>query len=204
LPIPEEVRAAFLRVRNRIQGLEDESDIENLQRIFGFYVDKQLWKEAADLFADEGTLEVGGQGVFAGKSRVLEYFDRISPAGLTRGKLFNHIQLQPIIDLAPDGKSAKGRWRFLSELGEYKKSAAWCGGTSENEYVKENGVWKFKSLHFFVTYYIDYDKGWDKGGNAPPAPIKGFPPDQPPSVDFKTFPDLFIPPYHYKNPVTGR
>ena len=103
-----------LRVSDRIQRLEDESAIENLQRIYGFYVDKQLWKEAADLFADDGTLEIGGQGVFAGKSRVLEYLVRISPDGLTRGKLFNHIQLQPIIDVAPDGNTAKGRWRFLS------------------------------------------------------------------------------------------
>jgi hypothetical protein len=202
--VPEEVRAAFLRIRDTIQRLENQSAIENLQRIYGFYIDKQLWKEAADLFADDGTLEIGGQGVFVGKSRVLEYLIRLSPDGLARGKLFNHIQLQPIIDLAPDGNTAKGRWRFLAELGAHKKSATWGGGTYENEYVKDNGVWKIKSLHFFVTYYIDYDKGWDKGGNAPPAPIRGFTPDQPSSVDYRTFPDVFIPPYHYKNPVTGK
>jgi hypothetical protein len=106
LPIPEELQAACVRINGKIQRLEDESAIENLQRIYGFYVDKQLWKEAADLFADDGTLEIGGHGVFAGKPRVLEYLLRISPDGLTRGKLFNHIQLQPIIAVAPDGKSS--------------------------------------------------------------------------------------------------
>ena len=68
--IPKEMRAAFLRVSDKLQRLGDESAIENLQRIYGFYVDKQLWKEVADLFADGGTLELGGQGVFAGKARV--------------------------------------------------------------------------------------------------------------------------------------
>ena len=151
-----------------------------------------------------GVAVLAAMWILAALYRVLEYLIRISPDGLTQGKLFNHIQLQPIIDVTPEGNTAKGRWRFLAELGEYKKSATWGGGTYENEYVKEDGMWKFKSLHFFVTYYIDCDKGWDKGGNAPPAPIKGFPPDQPPSVDYKTYPDVFIPPYHYKNPVTGR
>jgi hypothetical protein len=109
-----------------------------------------------------------------------------------------------VITIGPDAKSAKARWRAVIQAGVLHKSAQWGEGIYENEYVKENGVWKFKSLHFFVTYYVDYDKGWDKGGNAPPAPIKGFPPDQPPSVDYRTFPDVFIPPYHYTNPVTGK
>jgi hypothetical protein len=116
VPTQEEVRTAFLRLRDKIQRLEDESAIENLQRIYGFYVDKQLWKEVAGLFADDGTLEIGGQGVFVGKSRVLEYLTRLSPDGLTRGNLFNHIQLQPIIDVASDGETAKGRWRLFEKI----------------------------------------------------------------------------------------
>jgi hypothetical protein len=110
LPISEELRAAYVRVSDKVQRFEDESAIENLQGISGFYIDTQLWREAADLFAHDGTLEIGGQGVFAGKSRALEYLTRISPDGLTRGKLYNHIQLQPIVEIAPDGKTGKGRW----------------------------------------------------------------------------------------------
>jgi hypothetical protein len=204
LPIPEEAQAAFLRVRDRIQQLEDESDIENLQRIYGFYIDKQLWKEAADLFADNGTLEIGGQGVFAGKSRVLEYLVRISPDGLTRGKLFNHIQLQPIIDVAPDGRTAKGRWRFLSELGEYKKSAAWCGGGYENEYVKEGTTWKIMALHAYSRVCTPYAEGWGKSALPGARPEKSFPPDRPPTVSYDPYPATFVAPFHYVNPVTGR
>jgi hypothetical protein len=202
--IPEEVRAVFLQISDKIQRLEDESAIENLQRIYGFYVDKQLWKEAAYLFADDGTLEIGGQGVFAGKPRVLEYLVRISPDGLTRGKLFNHIQLQPIIDVAPGSNTAKGRWRFLAELGEYKKSATWSGGTYENEYVKEGTIWKIKTLHAYSRFCTPYANGWGKSALPGTRPDRSFLPDRPPTVSYEPYPETFVAPYHYKNPVTGK
>jgi hypothetical protein len=203
-PLPEEVRAACARISDRIQRLEDESAVENLQRIYGFYVDKQLWKEAADLFADDGTLEIGGQGVFIGKPRVLEYLVRISPEGLMRGRLFNHIQLQPIVDVAPDGKTAKGRWRFLSELGEYMKSAAWGGGAYENEYVKEGTIWKIKTLHAYSRFSTPYADGWGRSALPGTRPEKRFPPDRPPTVSYDPYPATFVAPFHYKNPVTGK
>jgi|WetSurMetagenome_2_1015567.scaffolds.fasta_scaffold18005_1 hypothetical protein len=199
-----EETSGFLRVREKIQRLEDERSIENLQRIYGFYIDKQLWKEAADLFAENGTIEVGGQGVYAGKTRVHEYLRRISPDGLERGKLFNHIQLQPIIDLAADGKTAKGRWRFISEIGEHQKSATWGGGTYENEYVKEGAIWKIKALHAYSRFCTPYEDGWGKNALPLVRPEKSFPPDRPPTISYESYPAIFVAPFHYKNPVTGR
>jgi hypothetical protein len=202
--MPAELRADFERVRDRIRRLEDESAIENLQRIYGFYVDKQLWKDAAELFAADGTLEIGRQGVFVGKTRVLEYLKRLSPEGLTRGKLFNHIQLQPIIDVSPDGNTAKGRWRYLAELGEYWKSATWGGGAYENEYVKEGSTWKIKALHAYSRFCTPYEDGWGKSALPSPGPEKSFSPDRPPTVSYDPYPATFVPPFHYKNPVTRR
>jgi hypothetical protein len=202
--LPEGMRSAFLRVKDKIRRLEDESAIENLQRIYGFYIDKQLWKKAADLFAEDGTIEIGGQGVFAGKSRVLEYLLRRSPDGLTRGKLFNCIQLQPIIDISPDGNTAKGRWRYLTEFGEYEKSATWGGGTYENEYVKEGTTWKIKTLHAYSRFSTPYADGWGKTALPGPSPDASFPPDRPPTVSYEPYPATFFPPFHYRNPVTRR
>jgi hypothetical protein len=204
VPASGEIRTAFLRISDKIQRLEDERAIENLQRIYGFYVDKQLWKDAADLFANDGTLEIGGQGVFVGKSRVLEYLVSLSPDGLTRGKLFNQIQLQPIIDVTPEGNTAKGRWRFLSEIGEYKKSATWCGGACENEYVKEGTIWKIKTLHAYSRFCTPYADGWGKSALPGDRPEKSFLPDRPPTVSYEPYPATFVPPFHYKNPVTRR
>jgi hypothetical protein len=202
--LPEEVRADFLHINDTIRRLEDESAIENLQRIYGFYIDKQLWEKAAGLFAGDGTLEIAGQGVFAGKSRVREYLVRLSPNGLTRGKLFNCIQLQPIIDIAPDGSTARGRWRYLTESGEHEKSAAWGGGTYENEYVKEGTTWKIKTLHAYSRFCTPYADGWGKTALPGPLPEANFPPDRPPTVSYEPYPGIFVAPFHYRNPVTRR
>jgi len=184
------------------QNSQDYIAIANLQRAYGYYVDKCQWDQTADLFAKDGTLEIGLRGMWVGQDRVRAYLHTLTD--LKYGTLFNHMQLQPVIDVAPDGMTAKGRWRAFEQFGALHRSAQWAEGTYENEYVKEDGVWKIKKLHYYMTYYVDYYKGWDQGGNPPPGPIAGMPPDRPTTEPYKLYPDVFVPPYHYKNPVTGR
>ncbi|HUN75462.1 MAG TPA: nuclear transport factor 2 family protein [Steroidobacteraceae bacterium] len=180
--------------------LADERAIENLQRSYGYFVDKALWNEAADLFAADGTLEIGGRGVFVGRERVLQYLRWLEPRGLTRGKLFEHIQLQPIVTIAPEGERAQGRWRFFAQVGEYQRYALWGLGTYENEYVKEDGVWKLKTLHSFFRMYAPYADGWAKNPLPNTRPEQELPPDRPPTVPHELFPAPFTPDHHYRNP----
>jgi hypothetical protein len=199
-----DARAKLAQVEQLVGRLEDEQAIENLQRTYGYFVDKTLWKETADLFADDATLEIGGRGVFVGKARILQYLTWLAPHGLVHGLLMNHMQLEPIITVAPDGHTANGRWRFLAEVGEYQKSSRWGEGTYENEYVQQGGVWKIKSLHAYFRMYTPYAAGWGKAAVPNTHPEKDLPPDRPPTVKYETYPATFIPPYHYPNPVTGK
>jgi hypothetical protein len=201
---PAQTQSALTRLAASVARLEDENAIENLQRAYGFYVDKAMWKEVADLYADDGTLEIGGRGVFVGKQRILQYLTWLAPGGLTRGLLMNHLQLQPIVDVAPDGQTAKGRWRFLAEVGEWQKSQLWGAGVYENDYVKQNGVWKIKNLHAYFRMYTPYADGWAKTANPNTRPEKDLPPDRPPTLVYDSYPNPFIPPFHYRHPVTGK
>jgi hypothetical protein len=199
-----QAREAAAALSARLQRQEDEDAVEKLQRQYGFFVDKALWKEAADLFTEDGTLEIGGRGVFVGKKRVLEYLIWLDPEGLTKGKLFEHQQLQPLVTIGPDGNTAQMRARFFGQVGEYQKDGIWGMGTYENEYVKENGVWKIKKLHAYFRMYTQYKDGWGKTALPNTKPEKDLPPDRPPTVVHEQYPSTFIPPYHYKHPVTGR
>ena len=126
-----------------------------------------------------------------------------APEGLTHGKLFEHMQLQPIVTIGPDGNTAQMRARFFGQVGEYQKEAVWGMGTYENEYVKDNGVWKIKKLHAYFRMYTPYQDGWAKTAIPNTKPEKDLPPDRPPTVVHEQYPGTFIPPYHYKHPVTG-
>ncbi len=134
--------------------------METLQATFGFYFDKGLWNDAADLFARNGSFEYGQSGVYIGQDHIRRAMLLFGPQGLAQGYLNNHMMLQPVIIVASDGKTATGRWQGPMQLSEPGANGVWGVGIYENEYVKEGGVWKFAKFHFYPTALTDYDKGW--------------------------------------------
>ena len=196
------LKAEVDRLKVRLSDTDDVLAVEKLQRIYGFYADKAQWDQVADLFAKDATLEIAGRGVFVGQDHIRTYMHHLG--ALERGQLMNHMQLQPVVDIAPDGKTAKGRWQTLVQLGQLGKTALIGAGIYENDYVKEGGVWKIKALHYFNTYLTDFYKGWDKPGLPLAGPFADLPPDRPPSEAYEAYPGVYVPPYHYANPVSGR
>jgi acetyl esterase/lipase len=198
------VRARAADLAHRASLLHDEQQIENLQRIYGYYLDRAMWDHIADLFAEDGTIEMGLRGVYVGRKRIREFLSLLGPHGLKDGWLNDRIQLQVLVSVAPDGKTARARSRELGMTGQYQGTAQWSEGIYENTFVKENGVWKFHSLRFYPTFISDYDKGWAKDAQPAPGVSTQLPPDRPPSQLYEIYPKAHIPPYHYRNPVTGK
>jgi hypothetical protein len=114
-----------------------------------------------------------------------------------------HLQLQGLITVGSDGRSAQARWRNLSLLGEYLKGAWWGDTILENTYRKENGVWKIQSLHLYPNFVAPYHDGW---GRLPESAVdwrsqaaRELPPDAPPTHDYLPFPQRYTPPFHYRD-----
>ncbi|MBT6044253.1 MAG: nuclear transport factor 2 family protein [Gammaproteobacteria bacterium] len=192
-------------LRARAQRIKDGNDIKRLQRTYGYYLDEALWDELTDLFADDATVEYARDGLYRGKDRIREYLYRLGDnrIGLEEGQLNEHFQLMPVITLSDDGMSAKGRWRAVILTGRYQESAMWGEGPYENEYVKDNGVWKISKLRWYQTIMVPYEGGWGlnedvtKGIYVSPQ----FPPDEPQTDSFGSWPETFLPPFHFDNPV---
>jgi SnoaL-like protein len=202
---PRTVAALEAQVRAlelKLDRLQSAVDVENLNASYGFYVDKSMQDAIAALFAEDSTLEILGRGVFIGRDRVYEYMRRLGAP--QSGSLFNHMQLQPFVTLSPDGTSAQMRTRLFVMFGAVNRAAQWGEGIYENTFVKEHGVWKYKNLHGYQTFYTNYDSGWAKHSAGMFAPFAGYPPDLPQSVAYEAYPALFTPPFHYRHPVTGR
>ena len=209
-PAAADVNSEIDALTLRVQKLEGVRSVKNLQRAFGYYVDRGLWGEAADLFADDGTIEIGLDGVYQGKARIREYLKRLhgGQEGLIYGQLNEWMQFQPAVFIARDGRSATARWRDHGMLGQYKRHAEWRDGIYENTYVREDGVWKIGSLHLYVHFVAPYERGWARlrGGEAlvRSEASETFPPDRPPTVSYSPFPAVQVPDFQARHPVTGR
>jgi outer membrane murein-binding lipoprotein Lpp len=190
------------QLKKQAQHADDYVAISNLQRAYGYYADKALWDQAADLFSRDATLEIAGRGVFVGNDRVRQYL-KVLP-GLAEGTVFIHLQLQPVITIGADGNTASGRWRALTHFGQVGKRTQMGEGIYENAYVKEDGVWKISKLHYYPDYMVDTRDGWMKPGEGLQGPFPNLPPDRPQTEQFRMYPGFYIPPFSYGNPVSGR
>jgi hypothetical protein len=205
------IHARIAALDARATKIDDVDAIENLQSTYGYYTDKMLWDEVLDLFTDDATLEIGPSGVYVGKASIRRYLYSLSGGkpGPTPGVLFEHLQLEPVVTIAPDGRTAKARWHGLMMTGVSGTGSGgnWGDGVYENEYVKDGAVWKISKLHLFVRFIAPYEGGWLK---VDPKAVddyalgKGVEPDRPPSVRYDPYPGTYVPPFDYPNPVTGR
>jgi hypothetical protein len=186
---------------NRITRLQDMTEVEIVQHAYGYYVDKAQWRSVSELFADDATLEIGGKGVFLGKARVFQYMtDAFGAIGPKEGSLIDHQQFQCLPTVHDDGVTAEARC-----IAFVMSSGGWGHVYYEDDYIKENGVWKIKKLHGPFNMYSGYKLGWVDQVIVNTFPEKFLPwPDLPPTIIYLTYPSYYIEPFHYPNPVTGK
>ena len=156
--VPQEPRRRgrqVARLQQVVTRLEDERDIEILQRTYGYYVDKNLWAQIAQMFTADGTLEIGGRGVFVGRQRVQQYLEWLGNP--VHGRLYDHTQMQPVIHVSPEHRQGplagagvrRGLWRY--------QRVRRC--VYENEYRKVDGKWMISKLYAWFVMYTDFEQG---------------------------------------------
>jgi hypothetical protein len=198
------LEAKLAALQLEVELIEARKEIERLQQRWSHYASEGLAAEAAALFSDSPTasIEFAQQGVYLGRQRIAAFLAiavRTAP-----GELREMPVLQPVVHVAADGRTARGRWRSLVLAGQHGQDGRWEEGPYENEYVKENGVWKIYRMHWYTTFSGSYDKGWHREAYPIAGPLRELPPDQPPTEVYQAFPSFHLAPYHYAHPVTGK
>jgi hypothetical protein len=162
----------------RVNELEDLNAIRRLQMAYGYYIDYNRPEEVAGLFAKDGSV-VFLSGEYVGHEGVMRlygtWFQNLFTGGRrgpVKGLLLDHFQLQDVITIAPDRNTAKGRFRgmlaggwhddTLHEKPEGPPQQFWEAGIYENDYAREDGVWKIKRLNYMMQWQGDYEAGWSK------------------------------------------
>jgi len=201
---------------NRLGMAEDILALRNLQHKYGYYMDKGLYEAVLALLSEDCEVHFLG-GIFRGKAGARRLFiDRFRAKfqggtdGPKPGVLMEHLQLQDVIDVAPDRKTAKARFRYFMQGGTHyttgNASQFWEGGLYENIYVKEDDIWKFRVLIPKMVYIAEYEHGWaytkpqyfpflDK--TYPEDPLG---PDELAAGKQVLWPDTDVLPFHYPYP----
>lgn len=209
----ENLRETVNKLEVRLTAAEDVESIKKLQRAYGYYLEHWQEEELVELFSHspEVSLEINDGGLFKGYEAVknsfnfAEHYTAYGGAKKAPGE-FLHIliPLSGVVDLDPNGKTAKGRWYgfgLVAQRRAGKLQAIISCGIWENEYIKEDGVWKILKLFWATTIASPLDEGWVKtpylGNVHKDAPAQG------PNTHFAPYPSGYIFPYHYVNPVTG-
>jgi len=192
-------------LQRRVDTLNDEDRIRNLQAIYGFYADRRMWDDVTDLFAKDGVVEIGGQGVWQGRAGIGRWLASIGPAGLTHGQLNDRVQFDVTIAIAPGGNEAFARGIELGMLGEANREKGWWEvSTFRNRFVREGGIWKIRELRRFPLMKTDIFRGWGTSRIVDPVPDGAGAPDRAVSVADAAEPALAVPAFLGANPVTGR
>jgi len=76
------------------------------------------------------------------------------------GSLFVNQIAQPVIDVAPNGMSAKIRARLLDLGGTSGGAGYWKAGAFEGRIVWEQGAWKFQTARSVSQWFAPYPGGW--------------------------------------------
>lgn len=195
----------------RITTLEDIEEIKKLQRMYGYYLYTNRQNKILDMFSDNTeSIEVADRGLFLGKEGVKKFFGEAVIGSKKRppmpGDMQITMQLQGVVDIDPGGKTAKGRWHAWI-MGvrpiEGVQRQTWAHGIYENEYIKEDGKWKFKKLHLNLTFRTPYEDGWLKTpvvDESVDYPVK---PDAMPTA-YHPYPSGYVVPFHWEHPITSK
>jgi hypothetical protein len=191
----------------RLQAVEDMIQIDKLQKIYGYYLDNRKWQEVIDLFAEATeSIEIGDRGLFKGKDGVRRFFlGYLAKTPKYHGYLAIHMQHQGVVDVAPDGRTAQGRWYCTMiqarpiEPGGPNRSVL-GHGVYENDFVREDGVWKFSKVFYSLHYRSPIEGGWAETPMVMSGQAQDY--DEPPTA-YHPYPDIGFVPFHWKHPVTG-
>ena len=214
----EEMEARLKDLEAKYARLEDIDRIRRLQAAYSYYVTRMMKQEIVDCFSDHpDTALYWLEGAYLGKDAVARYF-RTNTEQYNPPPEFWH-QVMPVagvLDILPSGDRARGRWYTIGTHslptpdGGFRKS--WVAGMLENDYIKENGVWKFLKIYWQIPYTVTIpDDQWHwpdiirermehRSPGAQPIPEADIPFD-PADPRFMAG---WVMPFHYPHPVTGQ
>lgn len=147
----------------RVQRLEDEIEIQHLQSRYIHHLFKQRFDRIVDeCFAKnlpDVSVEFSDSGVYRGLDSVRALYRSFEVTKAIPGFFILHMTVNPVIEIAKDGLSARSHWLSPGAAGS-DSSAAWIWGPFYVDYVKEDGRWRIAHSNLVPVFRNRYETSW--------------------------------------------
>ena len=143
-------------LKKRVRQLEDVNALRNLKSEYAAACDDSYDPDRlAALFVEDATWESQGMGRHEGREAIREFFRGISSYFV----FALHYGLNPQIEV--NGDTAWAKWYLFMPctVGDTGK-AMWRAGLDEEEYVRVDGKWMYKSKKSAPIFNTTYEEGW--------------------------------------------
>lgn len=114
---------------------------------------------------------------YIGQKSVWKFYVEDAKQMPTKGMMAYHMLTTPVIEVAGDGKTAKGIFMSFGNVTGATNGVASAQWTQEKygiDFIKEDGQWKIWHLRTYVEFYSDVKKSWtDPGANVAAATVQG-------------------------------
>ena len=152
----DRLEARLLEMEQRVRDLEATDEIRNLKAEYAAACDDNYDPDRlAALFVEDATWESQGMGRHEGREAIREFF-----RGISGHFVFAlHYGLNPQIEV--NGDTARAKWYLFMPctVGDSGK-AMWRAGLDEEEYVRVNGKWMYKSKRSAPIFHTTFEEGW--------------------------------------------
>lgn len=154
-------QAANPKPISRLERAADAIEIQNIMGRYAIYVVANKWTEIGNLFAlDEPDVRQNVPMDMSGAA-VRTYFEKRDKDQLQPGVLHQHSFLAPLIEVAGDGKTAKGVWDSLGiDTGGGNNMANWGWLRYAVDFKKLNSEWKIWHLKVSPLWNAPYGEAW--------------------------------------------
>ena len=149
----QDLEARVKALEGAVQNLDDQEAVRKLRYRYHECINEGKHGEILDLFTTDGVLDFGYLGKAHGRAELAKFFGGVSQL-LSFVKQFVHNHMVQVQGDTGTGLS------YLEAKTVSKGESYLVAARYDDEYVKQNGQWKFKSMRLTPYFTVPLREGW--------------------------------------------
>lgn len=149
----QDADARLRALEAKVQDLSDREAIRTLRFRYHECINGETFDAIPDLFTEDAILDFDYLGSANGRAELIAFFQKVENL-LSFVKQFMHNHAVEV-----DGDSGRG-YAYLEAKTISKGDAYFVAARYDDEYVRENGEWRFKKMSLTPYFTVPFKEGW--------------------------------------------